>query len=481
MGCTRLRFVRWSAIRAAVLQELALFFVALAILSWRVRGAVWALCAGWLVATVPVALGFIKYETLQDRGGMVTLALAGFSLVFAVGAMLGHAARGSERIAPDELQPAWAAEFRRWLTWARLIWVLAIIGTAFLVIDYAVNGRQGLSDLAALRDQIVGMKSASTYAQLAAVLTWSGLYCYIFALLFWRELTPAGRIWFSLPVVGYFLVSVLSAGRNAAFQIMLVTVTCVLLDGARRRNLLRVAKLRLRLTAVTTVIVPAISALMVAYMGYVAVARNNDAVSDDKTEVLAAIFSFNLAAPIEHLDKTVNRDVRGAVVEGLVYFTSTTMGYESFLRINWPHATLGVYTFPFALRQTNAITGLNPAEALDDKAARLAAVGGFAYGWTTAYSHYQTDFTDVGAAVLLALGGFWSGWSWRRAVEGASFNGCVLGIMLIVSALYTPLVPAVSDTNVFLVLVAGVMLPFVDRLLRRDAAGAAYVGLPSAA
>lgn len=464
-----MRFVRLNAIRAAVLQELALFFVALAILSWRVRGAVWALCVGWLVATVPVALGWIEYETLTDRGGMVTLAVAGFSLVFAVGAMLGHAARGRERIAPQGLQAAWAAEFEHWLAWARLIWFLASLGTLLLVIDFVINRGEGLSDIAALRDQIVGIKSASVYAQLAAILTWSGLYCYMFALLFWRELTPGGRLWFLLPVVGYFLVSVLSAGRNASFQIMLVTIVCVLVDSARRRRLFRIAGVKLRPTAVTTVMVPAITALMIAYMGYIAVARNNDIVSDDKTEVLETLFLFKLTKPIENLDRTVNRDVRGAIVEGLVYFTSTTMGYEAFLRVNWPHSTLGVLTFPFALRQTLPITGLDPAAALADKTSRIGAAGGFAYGWTSAYSSYQTDFTNLGAAVFLLLSGVWSGWSWRRAVEGASFNGCVLGTMLVVSALYTPLIPAISDTNVFMLLLVAVGLPLIDRLFRRSA------------
>ncbi len=427
----------------------AIFLLVALFASRRVKGPVWAVSLAWLFCLAPIISGAVIYGYLVDKDGLFSLSLCMF-----IGAYLGGVAvydavllpgRAPARPAPVAID--YRRAFDRVLPVARVCWCLAMVATAFSYIDFTLLGGAGLDDLAALRDSYANKASASAFAQIASILTWACLFCYIFALFFRTELSRLQFGMFLLPIVGYFLLSVFSAGRQAAFQIMLVTILLVIVTRlVRGRGAARVPMKRALLTRERLGVL-AISAAMVGYMGYIAVARNDGAISDDKSEVLTAIFDFHFAPGVERVVQAMGSGLRGAIVEGVIYFSSSPALFDPFLNIHWPKLYLGAMSFPFFFHQVEAFTGLSPTAGLLAKVDAINANGQLGSGWATSMSSYLIDFGTVGTVVFLFIMGVYSGYAWRRALAFDSFYTVVIGLLVLINAVYMPLVPAVSDTN----------------------------------
>lgn len=437
-------------------------------LSWRVRGPVWALAITWLIVLLPIVSGLVVFADLTDKNGFVSLILIGYSSTFAFGAATFHLTPREVRpMTGDQRTTEWEQHFRLTLPLARIIWWLAIVGTGLLIVDFALLGGEGLSDLGALRDSIVTQKSASLPKQLASVLTWACLYSYVYALLFWRQLSWSSRVRQLVPILGYFLTSVLSAGRQAALQIMVFTILIVVLDASRRRYLRAQTALRVPANAIARLLVPTMSLLMTSYMGYVVVARNNDAVSSDKADILQRVYHFDVAPIIENAQRTFGSDFRAVLVEATVYFSSSIAVFETFLKVKWHDFTYGAQSFPFIFRQISSLTGLDPMEAFHNKVERLNAEGVLGSSWTTSYSFYMNDFGWAGAAVFLFILGYYTAFAWWKARTSDDFHACLAGLVLMMVTIYMPIFPGLSDTNLFLLWLVSVTFPILIKSLPR--------------
>ena len=92
---------------------------------------------------------------------------------------------------------------------------------------------------------------------------------------------------------------------------------------------------------------------------------------------------------------------------------------------------------------TDTATSVAPG----DMVYAINANGQFGSGWATSMSSYLIDFGTVGTIVFLFVMGVYSGYAWRRALAFDSFYTVVIGLLVLINAVYMPLVPAVSDTN----------------------------------
>ncbi len=451
-----------------MLTELLVFFVIVLAMGWRVRGPIWALAITWLIAMGPIVSGLVTFSDLKDKNGQLSLIIALYSGAFVIGAAAFHLTpRVVIPVSAAQRINDWHRHFVRLLPIANIVWWLAILGTILLIADFALLGGEGLSDLATLRDLIVQAQSASLPKQLASVLTWACLYCYVFALLFWKELSVWGRIRQLTPIVGYFLTSVLSAGRQAALQIMVFTILIVILDASRRQYIARRTGLRIPPNVVARFLMPVMAVLMTSYMGYIVVARNTDPVSNDKAYVLQKIFHFDVAPIIQNAAVTLGPDFRAAIVEASVYFSSSIVVFETFLGVKWQKLTYGAQSFPFVFRQVSGITGLDPLQIFHNKVERLSAEGVLGSSWTTSYSFYMNDFGNIGAAVFLVLLGYYTAYAWWKARTRDDFHACLGGLVLMMVTIYMPIFPGLSDTNLFLLWVVAVTVPVLLKSMPR--------------
>jgi hypothetical protein len=417
-------------------------------LTRRVKGPVWAFAVAWLVCMSPIAFGLIRYSYFTEFNASFEVQLFALFSAFLLGAALDSVRYPAHVWLGRMVSSAYdESELSRALPIAKFCWLASIIGAGCLALDFAFLEGVGLDDLAALRELYVATTKASALARIGTVLVWGGIYCFIFALLFRRCLTRLMVGVFMLPVAGYLLVALFSAGRQAAFQIAIVATFTMLFDKARHAGAVR----RSRAGGVLLSVV--IGASMVAYMGYIAVARNDLLLSSDKIVVLARLFDFELYPDFDLLLSALGESVRTTAVEAIVYFSSSVALFSKFLSIDWGATFYGAMSFPFAFRQIEPATGLSVLESLAFKIEMMRGAGVIGAGWTTAISSHILDWGFVGAAMFLFLQGFWSAVLWRRALLYGRFHDAVLALLLLVAAAYLPMVPAFSDTSLFLLLV----------------------------
>lgn len=421
---------------------LVLLLLLATIAARAIRGPVWTFAISWGICLLPIALGLIRYDYIDADESSFWLVLAAAMLIFLLG-MVAQCLRTPtvvhcSGLAREELT---SMELARALPAARVTWWIATAGITTLLADFFLLEGAGLNDLAALRDTYINA-DVSLLRQLSSVATWACLYCYGFALFFRSRLGRAGFALYLAPVIGYFLVALFSAGRQAALQILLTTVFIMVVQFARgdARATRRGGKLFALATGVA----------MVSYMGYVAIARNDSMVSSDKVEVLARFFDFQLAPWFDAALGLLGNGFRTTVIEGLVYFTSSVALFSVFLEIDFPSLTAGAMTFPFVYRQMEWLTGIDVLGALEQKRILISAAGAMGFGWTTGVSSYLMDFGRVGAAVVLFVQGYYSSFAWRRAIAGVSFNEGMIAVATLLAVAYLPFIPATSDTNILL-------------------------------
>lgn len=433
--------------------------VALLFLSRRVRGPIWAASLAWMLCIAPIVLGVIDYRYLDYHDPRLGLVISAAMLSFASGAAIEVFYRGP--IIRASVAPAYALrDFQAMLPIARFCWFIGLAGGACLVLDFFFNGASSLLNLADLRESFVEKDSASFLARAASVMTWACLFCYLFAIIFRRELGIRRTFFFALPIVGFLLGAILSAGRQAALQLILFTIV--------GQILWRIRSGEKKGAGSGSGFVAVISGLMVTYMGYIAIARNDNRVSDVKSEVLARLFEFNIAQTFDWAISLFGSGVHETIIEALVYFSSSISLLSRFLQTNLVNISKGAMNFPFLYRQLEFATGINVADMYQLRVKSLDAQHVIGVGWTTAVSNLIMDFGFVGAVLFLIVQGFVSSFIWRAAVTGGNFLDCTMATLMIIGAVYLPMIPAFSDNNIFLLLVFCLAAKFLD--IRRKTA-----------
>jgi hypothetical protein len=245
-----------------------------------------------------------------------------------------------------------------------------------------------------------------------------------------------------VPIGGYFLTALFSGGRQSAFQVMLFAVLTPWVNRARGAAKGMSGRGALAITA--------LALAMVGYMGFVAWARNDGLVSDDKTEVLSRLFDFQIMPEVTFLLDRTAGVVKTTVVEAAVYFSSPIALFSRFLSIDYTEHTYGAMSLPFIFRQIEPLTGISVVGALQRKRELMDATGVIGAGWTTGVSSYIIDFGLIGAGVVMVLQGFYSAHTWRRAIGGGSFHDRVVAIIMLINAIYLPFLAASGETNLLL-------------------------------
>jgi hypothetical protein len=253
---------------------------------------------------------------------------------------------------------------------------------------------------------------------------------------------------FALPIAGYFLVSVFSAGRQTAFQIVLCALLMPLVS-ARTSGVPGPQRSRRTLTRDRITILAAVTT-MVVYMGYVAVARNDGAISTDKAEVLARLFQVQVSPGIDRVLSTFGTGVRTALIEGMVYSSSPITLFGQVLTADHINLAYGAKSLPFIYRQLEPLTGISVVGTLQDTRALLARTGVAGMGWSTALSSYIIDFGFIGTGAVLWLQGSYAAYTWRRAHARGTFHDKVVAMLMLVNAIYMPFFPASGETSLLL-------------------------------
>jgi len=439
------------------MEFLALFLLMVFLATFRRNTVAWLFCLSWLIPLVPIATGLITYNSAYFPSGTYTAVLFGYMVVFLSGVAIEAVFARQRGDIQRKVEPVSASSSQRT---ANIAWATGVIGTALLMLDFILFRSDSLSDLAALREN-VGVIRISVFAMLASVLTWGALYSFAYAVYFNRTLSERAFFTYLLPAAGFFMVSVFSAGRQSVFQILVLMLVLYLLkaEGARQRPEAAAPGKSGR-----WVFLAGIGALAVVYMSALVTLRNDGIMSTSKTDVLISLFDFDLHPAFASLIFLLPQAVHDAVVEALVYFTNAIPLFAAFLDYDDWGLSLGATTFPVVFRQFEAFTGISVAEIMLHKTEILGVLGVMPVGWTTSLSSFVMDFGFVGSYVVFLLQGYLTAAIYRSARRSNRFELTLVAAVMLMAVVYSPMLPAFSDTNILLLLIFCFSVEFLRRL-----------------
>jgi hypothetical protein len=410
------------------------------------KGPIWALGISWLVCILPIAISVIDYHYFSTWDVGFAVVLTTYLLCFVIGVVVHDRFMPLRPLRHTDIDDS----YLKAKIWAQLAWMGAAVGTLCLIIDFLLYKAPGINNLASLREFVVEMESATWLARISSVLTWGGLYCFAFALFFREKLSRSQFILFFLPIGGYFLSALLSAGRQAALQIVIFTLLIQLLKKSR-------SSARHTKNKTSWALLLGVFLAMVVYMGYVAINRNDGLISHDKTEVLAHYFDYTISPWFDQMLGLFGNGARATFIEAMVYFSSPVPLFSKFLTLDFPQIYAGAMTFPFVMRQIESFTGVSIVGTMRVISQLMNEAGVIGVGWSTSISTYILDFGRIGAAIVLFMQGFYTAFAWRRAIRGNDFNEVLIALVLLTAVIYMPLIAASADTNLFLLWVFGVV------------------------
>lgn len=412
------------------------------LITWRSRAVIWAFCVSWLFSCLPITLGLIDFPYLRDTSNSLTWFLCVNALSFFLGAILFRLRMNiimPRRIEKDLDYVEKASDLKL----IKILWFVSLFGTALALLDFIISGGASSSGLGELRENVISKESATIFGQVGSLLTWPGLYVYFFVLTTKMRLSRATSMWLLSAAVLYFVPAILAAGRQAAFQIIIITFLAYIFNINQGKYKLKRKNL---LTFIT------ILSVALAYMFYIAVARVEIWTTSTKEDILIALFNFRISDEMDYVLSFLPLSARSAVVEGILYFSHTPALLDNFLDRVEDVRFYGANTQPFVFRRILPLTGIDPSVAYAYKVALLDSSGLVGVGWSTAYSGLILDFGRVGVAVAMFLLGAAGQIAWNIEQSRRSVDSKFLYVIIVLNIIYLPTSIGISDTNVFLCL-----------------------------
>ncbi|MDR6116799.1 MULTISPECIES: hypothetical protein [unclassified Sphingomonas] len=435
---------------------------ALLALLWSWGGPVRSLLIAWLVCLAPTAFGMVSYDYLVFTGNDYLFVIAASIGAFLIGAAMVHLRpnRYAEPRAASLVQIDFAADYARWRrigTWCLPIAAISIIMTALNIVTSGLD----LSNLAAVRADVIDMTGATVWARIAAVTTWACFLCLGLGIYFRSEMGPWRAALYMSMASGIFLNMLSLAGRNAVLQLILFCLALEATRTSRRRaaGLGNASSLSTRL---------AIGSAGAFYMLFITLNRSSDGSAGDRNATLYRLFNANLSPKLDAALDYVPF-LKSTIVEFILYVTHTAPLFAISMRVDFGRHFYGIFSFPFLLRQLEPIFGHSVAAALDLKRLYIQSAGVIGFGWTTALSSFIMDFGYTGCIVVMFIQGFSSQYIWRITRAGGNFAFVMMNVLMIISAAFIPFLPFFSDTGQFLLMIA--LLAFAYAL-RNKTAGA---------
>jgi hypothetical protein len=433
-----------------------LLTVLIMVLTTRLKGPGWTFAIPWMLSIAPMTLGIINYPFLYDDSGALTIFLGYAALAYMTGLLIAVLAgrrheSGAAIVPADEIRQAYFDQ----RSLVRILWFVGLAGVCLQIVDFLISGGAAVGDLAELRENVGAKEGASIFGQVSILLTWANLYCFLFALAYRPMMRPREFLWLVCSGLMFVVPGLLSAGRQAAFQIVVVILLTFLVP-----RLAQTAQQRRQGRVVLT----GIAAAMSAYMAYIVSARSVLIGSTTKEDVIRSYTRFDFHPVLDKALDILGPGLRSVFVEAITYFTHSIGFLDRFMYINAPDRFHGALSFPFVYGQIGEpLIGGSVAAAYAYKVQMLDTSGLIGVGWSTAYSGMYLDFGYVGLGVLMVILGYATTAAWYAMKRTADFNAYALSIILLVVVAYLPTSFGFSDTNLLFL----ALFCILTRIIRR--------------
>jgi hypothetical protein len=434
---TSIRLLAFALVSGLILKDIYSSPKALSPLRWF--GYAWQICLSLYLTDL-----FLFSSRYEGRAGLLFLAAC---LAATVGGYALGAAGHREKVKTPAENPSYINHMSRLVTVGALLGLLAGI---LFSIDMVQRGASVL-DQAALRE-LYSSKEPGILSQIAAVLC-PGSFVAICGLFYFGPSVgrPTRSVWLAGGLAGLSL-SAWSGGRQMIFQLCLTTLVCLAIRRYLGRSLhvTRKAKVAIALGCV----------VFILYSVYVGAGRAEaDASARPRYVVLEHVFGASVNPEMVQLLDAVPVPVRNGITEAYMYIASPIANLRALYDTDLPRPTYGLYTVPFLTRRVQAFVDLpSPVDRLRELAQAVNDNGLFGSGWATTPGTFLMEFGKVFTVSLCALIGVWFAHTWRCFQRERSFGRMVSLVSASLIALYFPLLPAISDTTIFILVLTGVVL-----------------------
>ncbi len=351
--------------------------------------------------------------------------------------------------------------------------ILGILGAVFFAIEMILIVRANVGDLFILRDQF-SSREVGALSRLAPLLVWCSWVALAAAIIGWEMISPIRRVLWLTSAFSATFLSILSAGRQTVFQILIIVALCFLYRLPLRKIYKnanpfgfyrRVKKLGLFARFFATVSVVG----GVFYMGLVAVFRQDQTNSLSKSEYLFYVFRVEPQQEVYKILSSIPYDIGDAIYEAIIYFSSGISLFSGFLTIQYEGFYGGTFTFPWLARRFEILTDTSVVEAMQRLQVMMESGRFMSHGWATAFASYVLDFGHIGAFLFMFLVGILSAMTWRMYAKRPDIFSLMLIFAANINLFYMIMVPATSDSIFFFFVIGNVLLHLLLPLRRTSA------------
>lgn len=398
----------------------------------------------WLVTLAPVATGIIEYEPSVNRLELYPVVLSLLLLCFLIGYVAVDSLCPSNRMVFGKCNRVPVLSTTSSVSLVKLLTFLGMLGSLLQVVDILSSGVNVFAGIAESRESYAS-RNVGVLAQVGVLLSWGSLYAAVFIVSSFPRLTLGWRLVSIVSLFSYVAIAIASVGRQTVFQLALVVVMSYLFA---KRDYCDVAQKFKSRTVLIIVI-----GLAIGYMFFVAWARNDGAISEDKIEVLKHYFNFTIASWFMGILDALPDYAASGVVEGLVYFTSSIALFGEFLGTDSGGPYFGAFSFPLFFRRFEWLAGFSVVDAMTARSVALDSANIMPVAWYTAFSSLVSDFGIYTTPFFVFFWGALAAWSWHREYSECSVQSRVLLVCMCISIVYMPLSLFTGDPNVFLMFI----------------------------
>jgi len=406
---------------------------------------------------------FIVYSQKNDNIIPIIYMILGITLIF-LGYKLGRITKfTSERVKNNDKDYN-NEDIKSILLLVNLCAVMGIIGSLLFIYDMIYVIRVDMTSLSTLRVAYI-TSNISIYSQIGNVIAWGSLITIPAFFLLWKESKKIERILWSISIIMYSSYSVLSAGRQVVFQIMIIFLSSYIICNFLNFNEKTEEKTKIKFKNKNKRILFLVIIISIAYCIYVATSRNDGGISSSKTEVLKYYFEFKFSNWFDKLTFYFPAALVDGIIEGIVYFTHEIPQFTIFWGIKDIGPFFGLYSMPFIDRRLDSfgLTSWSMLDKMNYVRSFMASQNAMNVGWKTFFSYLIIDYGRFGAMFYCFAYGFVVAKVYNNFLENRSFISILLLIRINVGLFYTVMFPATCETGLLMFLIFALILNVFNR------------------
>ncbi|WP_152524875.1 hypothetical protein [Clostridium sp. Ade.TY] len=321
---------------------------------------------------------------------------------------------------------------------------------------------------AAQTREIFSTSEATGFSKIASILAFGSLISLSSVIILWKDINFKHKcIWIISPCL-FILFSILSSGRQAAFQIIVVIIAAIAIKKNNATISGEINK-KGKKTLKYKILICLIISLIMTYGLLLSNSRNDGNISTDKTQVLQYYFKYKLNPVAETMLNTLPDPLRAGVTEMIVYYTHEIPEFAMFWDIPQTTHFYGMYSTPFIARRLYSI-GLNKYSVeyiMNYVSSYMESIGVMPAGWKTVFSFFIVDFGKIFTLIISFIIGIVSSKIYKAYKIRRSFFSSLLLIITNVSMIYTIMFPAASDTTLLFTWIFSIIMFICESLNKK--------------